>query len=72
VARLAGISLRQLQWWDERKVVSPRKQDHRRVYVAEQVPEIFTVAVLRRKGVSLQKIRRILRLVRLGLGHHGQ
>src|SRR3954452_16789921 len=70
VARLAGISLRQLQWWDERKLVSPRKQDHRRVYVPEQVLEIFTVAVLRRKGVSLRKIRRILRLVRRGLGHH--
>jgi DNA-binding transcriptional MerR regulator len=31
VARLAGISLRQLQWWDERKLVSPRQEDHRRV-----------------------------------------
>ena len=24
VARIAGVSLRQLQWWDERNVVSPR------------------------------------------------
>jgi len=69
VARLAGISLRQLQWWDERKLVSPHQEGHRRVYVPEQVLEILTVAVLRRKGVSLQKIRRILRLLRRGLGH---
>ena len=25
VARIAGVSLRQLQWWDERNVVSPRQ-----------------------------------------------
>jgi hypothetical protein len=24
VARISGVSLRQLQWWDERKVVSPQ------------------------------------------------
>ena len=71
VARLAGISLRQLQWWDERKLVSPRQEGHRRVYVTEQVLEILTVAVLRLKGVSLQKIRRILRLWRRWLGHQG-
>ena len=69
VARLSGISLRQLQWWDERKLVSPRQEDHRRLYVPEQVLEILTVAVLRRKGVSLQKIPRILRLLRRALGH---
>jgi len=69
VSTLASVSLRQLQCWDERKLVSPRKEDHRRVYVPEQVLEILTVAVLRRKGVSLQKIRRILRLLRRGLGH---
>src|SRR5579863_5545360 len=25
VARISGVSLRQLQWWDERRVVSPRQ-----------------------------------------------
>ena len=30
VARIAGVSLRQLQWWDERNVVSPRQEGHRR------------------------------------------
>ena len=61
VARIARISLRQLQWWDERKVVSPEHRGHRRVYGPEEVIEISVIAELRRKGFSLQKIRRVLR-----------
>jgi DNA-binding transcriptional MerR regulator len=64
VTRMAGVTLRQLQWWDERKVVAPRKEDHRRVYLPQQVLEILIVSALRRKGLSLRKIRRILRLLR--------
>ena len=71
VARMAGVSLRQMQWWDERKLVSPRIKDHRRVYITEQVLEILTVAALRRKGLSLQRIRKVLRLLRRDLGHQG-
>jgi DNA-binding transcriptional MerR regulator len=61
---MADVTLRQLQWWDERKVVAPRKENHRRVYLPQQVLEILIVAALRRKGLSLRKIRRILRLLR--------
>jgi DNA-binding transcriptional MerR regulator len=68
VAQIVGISLRQLQWWDERKVVPPQQQDHRRVYTYLQVLEIFTVAALRRKGISLQRIRRVVRSLRRELG----
>jgi DNA-binding transcriptional MerR regulator len=68
VSQIAGVSKRQLQWWDERKVVSPRRDAHRRVYVPQQVLEILTVSALRRKGLSLQKIRRVLRLMRRELG----
>jgi hypothetical protein len=32
VSDISGISLRQLQWWDERKVVSPQQAEHRRIY----------------------------------------
>jgi DNA-binding transcriptional MerR regulator len=63
VARIAQVSLRQLQWWDERKVVSPRHEGHKRVYLAEEVIEITVIAELRRKGFSLQKIRRVLRFL---------
>lgn len=68
VANIAGVSLRQLQWWDERKVVSPRHEGHRRVYLAEEVVEITVIAELRRKGFSLQKIRRVLRFLHKEMG----
>ncbi len=63
VSRLSGVSLRQLQWWDERKVVTPRHEGHRRLYSPEDVLEIGVIAELRRKGFSLQKIRRVLRFL---------
>src|SRR5215468_10509088 len=68
VARICGVSLRQLQWWDERHVVSPRQDGHKRVYMAEEVVEISVIAELRRKGFSLQKIRRVLRFLQKDMG----
>src|ERR1700761_9173325 len=68
VARIAGVSLRQLQWWDERNVVSPRQEGHRRVYRPQEVVEVSVIAELRRKGFSLQKIRRVLRFLQKEMG----
>ena len=68
VSGIAGVSLRQLQWWDERKVVSPRHEGHRRIYLASEVVEITVIAELRRKGFSLQKIRRVLRFLQKEMG----
>src|SRR5690348_1465961 len=68
VAKVAQVSLRQLQWWDERKVVSPRHEGHKRIYLAEEVVEITLIAELRRKGFSLQKIRRVLRFLQREMG----
>jgi DNA-binding transcriptional MerR regulator len=68
VAKVAGVSLRQLQWWDERHVVSPEHLGHKRVYSPEQVVEITVIAELRRKGFSLQKIRRVLRYLQREMG----
>ena len=68
VSDVTGVSLRQLQWWDERKVVSPRHEGHRRVYFPPEVIEITVIAELRRKGFSLQKIRRVLRFLQRGMG----
>jgi DNA-binding transcriptional MerR regulator len=68
VADVAQVSLRQLQWWDERKVVSPRHEGHRRVYYTPEVIEITVIAELRRKGFSLQKIRRVLRFLQKEMG----
>jgi DNA-binding transcriptional MerR regulator len=68
VARIAVVSLRQLQWWDERNVVSPRQDGHRRVYLPHEVIEVSVIAELRRKGFSLQKIRRVLRFLQKDMG----
>src|SRR5262249_60695186 len=68
VARICGVSLRQLQWWDERNVVSPRQDGHRRIYQTQEVVEISVIAELRRKGFSLQKIRRVLRFLQKDMG----
>src|SRR4051794_35319686 len=68
VARICTVSLRQLQWWDERNVVSPRQDGHKRVYVPEEVIEVSVIAELRRKGFSLQNIRRVLRFLRKDSG----
>jgi DNA-binding transcriptional MerR regulator len=68
VARISGVSLRQLQWWDERNVVSPRQDGHRRVYAPDEVVEVSVIAALRKKGFSLQKIRRVLRYLQKEMG----
>ncbi len=68
VARVAGVSLRQLQWWDEQGVVSPAHAGHKRLYQPEEVIEVAIIAELRRKGFSLQKIRRVVRFLQKELG----
>ena len=67
-SRIVGVSLRQLQWWDERHVVSPRQDGHRRLYLPQEVIEVSVIAELRRKGFSLQKIRRVLRFLQKEMG----
>src|SRR5215468_4800092 len=68
VARISGVSLRQLQWWDEQNVVSPRHDGHKRVYLPNEVIEVTVIAELRRKGFSLQKIRRVLKYLQREMG----
>ena len=68
VSRIAGVSLRQLQWWDEQGVISPRHEGHKRLYTPGQVLEVSVIAELRRKGFSLQKIRRVLRFLHREMG----
>ncbi len=68
VSRVSGVSLRQLQWWDEQDVVSPTHAGHRRFYQPEEVVEVTVIAELRRKGFSLQKIRRVLKFLQKEMG----
>jgi DNA-binding transcriptional MerR regulator len=68
VVRLTGITPRQLQWWDERGIVTPRRDGRRRLYTAEDIAEIAVICALRRKGFPLQKVRSIMRFLQKELG----
>jgi len=68
VADLTGISLRQLQWWDERRIVVPARDGHKRIYSLDDLAEIAVICELRERGFSLQKIRRVIRFLQRELG----
>ena len=68
VSAMTGVSLRQLQWWDEQGVVSPAQSGHRRLYRMAEVVEIALITELRAKRISLQKIRRVLAFLKDELG----
>ncbi len=63
VIRLTGITARQLQWWDERDLVVPGRQGHRRVYSFEDLAEVAVICELRSKGFSLQRMRKVVRFL---------
>ena len=68
VVHLTGISLRQLQWWDERGLVIPAREGHRRLYSLDDLAEVAVICELRERGFSLQKIRRVIRFLQRELG----
>src|SRR5580698_6337245 len=68
VVGLTGISARQLQWWDERRVVVPARQGHKRIYGIDDLAEVAVICDLRRRGFSLQKIRHVVRFLQKELG----
>jgi len=65
---LTGITHRQLQWWDERGVVKPGREGHRRLYSTNQLTEVAVICQLRRKGFSLQGVRKVMRFLDRELG----
>jgi DNA-binding transcriptional MerR regulator len=68
VVALTGITARQLQWWDERGIVSPAREGHRRLYTFDDVAEIAVICQLRRRGFSLQRVRKVIRFLQKELG----
>src|SRR5438046_8177079 len=63
VIALTGITARQWQWWDERRLVVPARQGHRRLYSMEDLAEIAVICDLRRRGFSLQRVRKVMRFL---------
>lgn len=63
-----GITPRQLQWWDERGLVVPERQGHRRLYSMEDLAEIAVICELRQRGFSLQRVRKVVRFLQREFG----
>jgi DNA-binding transcriptional MerR regulator len=72
VAQLTGLTARQLQWWDARRIfqpaVSPRRTEAggftERRYTPIDVLELQVLADLRRRGFSVARLRRLLSTLR--------
>lgn len=65
---LTGITPRQLQWWDEGGIVVPARVGHSRLYSLDDMAELAVIAELRRKGFSLQRVRKVMRFLQRELG----
>jgi DNA-binding transcriptional MerR regulator len=73
VASLTGLSARQLQWWDSRRVLKSSVPSHRteaggfteRRYTSIELLELMVLADLRRRGFSIGRIRRLLDVLRM-------
>ena len=65
---VTGITPRQLQWWDERGVVKPEREGHRRMYSLDQVTEVAVICQLRQKGFSLHGVRKVMRFLKQEFG----
>ena len=72
VAALTGLTARQLQWWDSRRLFTAAVATHRtdaggfteRRYTPLDVIELQVLADLRRRGFSVPRLRRLLSTLR--------
>jgi DNA-binding transcriptional MerR regulator len=68
VIALTSITARQLQWWDERGIVAPSRQGHRRIYSWDELVTVAVICQLRRRGFSLQRMRKVIRFLQQEFG----
>src|SRR6185295_9579372 len=76
VASITGLSARQLQWWDAKKIIKPSVASHRteaggfteRRYSPVDLFELAVLADLRRNGLSVSKIRLLIDTLRKRFG----
>lgn len=76
VAALTGLSARQLQWWDARRLFAPAVAPRRtaaggfteRRYTPVDLLELMVLADLRRHGLSVGRIRLLLDTLRAKFG----
>jgi DNA-binding transcriptional MerR regulator len=65
---LTGITARQLQWWDERGIVVPERKGHSRIYAWDELVTVAVICQLRRRGFSLQRMRKVIRFLQQEFG----
>ena len=76
VAALTGLSARQLQWWDERRLFQSAVASRptaaggftERRYTPVDLLELMVLADLRRQGMTVSRIRLLLETLRLRFG----
>ena len=68
VIELTGTTARQLQWWDERGLVVPSREGRRRLYSLDDLAEVAVICELRRRGFSLQRVRKVMRFLQREIG----
>jgi DNA-binding transcriptional MerR regulator len=76
VAGLTGLTARQLQWWDSRRLFAPAVAPKRtaaggfteRRYTPLDVIELQVLADLRRRGFSVPRLRHLLQTLRDAFG----
>jgi DNA-binding transcriptional MerR regulator len=68
VIAVTGITARQLQWWDERGIVVPAREGHKRFYSMDDLAEVAVLCELRQRGFSLQRVRKVMRFLQREFG----
>ena len=76
VAAITGLTARQLQWWDSRKLIKPSIASHRteaggfteRRYSPVDLFELAVLADLRRSGLTVSKMRALVDTLRKKFG----
>ena len=76
VAALTGLSARQLQWWDERRLFLPAVAPKptaaggftERRYTPVDLLELMVLADLRRQGLTVARLRLLLETLRTRFG----
>jgi len=64
LAAVPGLTARKLQWWDEKDVIRHDEMNgHKRIYYRSQLASFALLIELGKRGLSLQKCTRLLRMV---------
>jgi DNA-binding transcriptional MerR regulator len=72
VAALTGLSARQLQWWNAKRLIKPAVASQKterggfteRRYTSVELLELMVMADLRRRGFSIARLRRLIDALR--------